>query len=75
MIEITCQILYLFTKAKQLDFVELGQRMGITNLEQRMQQGQFDINLEESYHWVTWLREKIPEAPIALQMAVCQECN
>ena len=69
MFEIYSQILYLFSQNKRLNFVELEQQLGTGSLKQRMQEGKFDLDLNQLGIWIRWLEKQLGISNVGLHAA------
>lgn len=69
MLNIISQLLYLFTKKKQLDFAALEKHLGLPGLVARMNKGQFNLSQQEVSDWFDWLKGLLNVPYIGLQVA------
>ena len=68
MLQLFIHTLYLFTTKKQVSFDELGDILGIDDLENRLKTGKHDLTPAQVEQWLFWLQQCLGNPHIGLQI-------
>ena len=68
MLQLFIHTLYLFTATQQLKFDELGEELGVKDLEYRLKTGRSELTFEQTKQWLFWLQQRKGNPHIGLQI-------